>query len=102
MKGSYSVGRRSAVAQIGMQTAADLRAEMQRQGVSVPELARRVEQTPGGIYHVVGCSGRGPRTLAVLYQLADALGCDVEIRIVRRPEAGHDGDEFVAGEGDCP
>lgn len=55
-------------------------AEMERQGVTKAELARRMQRTRGHVTQLL--AGDRNLTLASIAEVAEALGCKVEVRLV--------------------
>lgn len=59
--------------------------EMDRQGVSKSELARRMDRTRGHVTQLL--AGGRNFTLGSIAEIADAIGCKVEVRLEARRRA---------------
>ena len=55
------------------------------QGLTQAQVAQRIGTTQSAVARMESGSGRHSPSLATLTKYADALGCKLEIRLVRRP-----------------
>jgi ribosome-binding protein aMBF1 (putative translation factor) len=63
-----------------------LRAERERQGISLSELARRLDMDKGNLARLEGGSDANP-TIATVQRIAEALGKDLWISLRDKPAA---------------
>ena len=58
------------------------------QGLTQAQVAQRIGTTQSAVARMESGSGRHSPSLATLTKYADALGCKLEVRLVRRPRPG--------------
>ena len=60
------------------------------QGLTQAQVAERIGTTQSAVARMESGSGKHSPSLATLTKYADALGCKLEVRLVRRPRATGD------------
>ena len=68
------------------------------QGLTQAQLAEKIGTTQSVVARMESGSGRHSPSLATLTKYADALGCKLELRLVRRPRARSNRASLSAGQ----